>query len=140
MSRCGRCKGRGYIQAIRGVGTLECPGCGGDGVKIQRSSLGARAVSVSLPSGSRCKVCGEPAVHSHHVIPQQRINRFVPADRCQDAKGDVRNTVPVCFGCHDTIEKGNLQLAPHELHPDFWEFVAEHDLYAGLPRYMAEAA
>lgn len=134
--RCGRCKGRGWVQPIRGVGQVDCPTCRGSGIKHRRNSLGSHSVSVPL-NGARCAVCGDPAVHHHHVISQQRIDRFVPAEKAREAKHDHRNLTPLCFACHDRVESATLYLEAHELHPEFALFIIEYDLEAALPRYMA---
>lgn len=140
MSRCGRCKGRGSIKSLRGFEMALCPDCDGRGVRTKRSTLGSRTVSVPV-DGATCKVCGDaPAVASHHVIAQQRLNRYLTADLAQKAKADRRNTVPVCHRCHHGIESGALHLEAHELHPHFATFVFGYDLAAALPRYMQEWA
>ena len=136
MARCGRCKGRGYIRAIHGLDLEDCPACS-KGVKVQKASLGSKTVSVPV-DGAACRVCGEPAVHSHHVISQNRLDRYVLEGERQRAKADRRNTVPLCYVCHDRVEAASLELAPHELHPGFSSFVSEYDLEAALPRYLTE--
>jgi hypothetical protein len=52
-----------------------------------------------------CLVCGERAVHAHHVISKHRLRKVARARRYTD--GELRrllnepvNTVPLCFGCH----------------------------------------
>jgi hypothetical protein len=138
MSRvCGRCRGRGFVKPTIGFGDQNCPACKGTGVKVQKSSLGTRTVSVPL-SGASCKVCGNPAVNSHHVISQSRLKRYLPANEAREAQADIRNTTPLCFDCHEKAESGRLELAPHELHPGFLRFVEQYDLAAALPRYLSE--
>jgi hypothetical protein len=109
----------------------------GTGVKVQKSSLGSKTVSVPL-SGASCKVCGNPAVNAHHVCSQSRLKRYLPADEAREAQADIRNTTPLCFDCHEKVESGRLELAPHELHPGFLRFVEQYDLAAALPRYLSE--
>lgn len=137
MSRCGRCKGRSYIKDLRGLGVQPCPDCV-KGIKKQKTTLGANKVSVSI-DGASCRVCGEPAVHGHHVVPQERLDRYVLEGERQKAKADRRNIVPLCDLCHGRVHSDDLRLAPHELHPQFPAFVAELDLYAALPRHLKES-
>ena len=100
--RCGRCKGRGSIKSLRGFELALCPDCEGRGVRRRQTPLGSRSVSVPLPPGARCIVCNEPAVHHHHVVGQNALDRAVkPRERAQQAKADARNVVPLCFTCHD---------------------------------------
>lgn len=136
MSRCGRCKGKGWHHPIRGVGQMDCAECKGTGVRVQKSTLGSRTVSVPLPEGARCIVCGSPAVSHHHVVPQQRLSRYLSPRDAQIAKADPRNVTPMCHQCHGKVENGSLELAPHEIPRGFRSFVAQFDLEAALPRYM----
>lgn len=141
MSRCGRCHGRGWVHPIRGIGQRDCPVCKGSGVKVQESSLGRNSASLPpLPVGATCRVCGDPAAHRHHIVPVQRINRFVPGEIVGAAKVDARNLIPVCPDCHHAIEMDRIHLEPHELPDDFWGFVRDFELECALPRYMQEAA
>lgn len=136
MSRCGRCRGRGFVKELHGLGINECPDCT-KGIKTPKASLGSKTVSVPT-DGAACRVCAEPAVHSHHVIAQQRLERFVLVGERQKAKGDRRNTVPLCALCHDRVGSGSLHLARHELHPGFSSFVEQYDLAGALPRHLLE--
>jgi hypothetical protein len=134
---CGRCRGRREHKNPHGPGMVPCGDCNSTGVKVQKSSLGSKTVSVPL-SGASCKVCGNPAVNAHHVVPQSRLKRYLLADEAREAQADIRNTTPLCFDCHEKVESCRLELAPHELHPGFLRFVEQYDLAAALPRYLGE--
>ena len=141
--KCGKCRGRGYVQRIRGIGHDDCPKCKGHGVTQPKPMVG-RSGYVPLPSGARCIVCGEFAVHNHHVAKRQRIDRLVkPTERAEQCKRDRRGVCPLCDRCHGLAEQESrevLELTAGHLHPDFGGYVAEYDLYAALPRYMQERA
>lgn len=137
---CAKCKGKGHHHPIRGIGEVECRSCKGTGIRVPKSSLGTKTVSVPV-NGAWCKVCGDaPAVSSHHVVAQQRIRRVLPPDLARKAQADPRGTVPVCHRCHSKLEAAELELHPHELHPGFPDFIEQYDLFAVLPRYLGEAA
>jgi hypothetical protein len=136
--KCGRCRGRRVIRELAGLGVRECPDCDGTGIRVQKASLGASTVTIPLPTGARCKVCGELAIHQHHVVAQQRLNRYISdPDARRRAKADIRNAVPLCFECHHRVEVGSLPLEPSDLHPQFARFVRQYDLAAALPRHLA---
>jgi hypothetical protein len=109
----------------------------GTGVKVQKSSLGSKTVSVPL-SGASCKVCGNPAVHAHHVCSQSRLKRYLPADEAREAQADIRNTSRSVSTATKRWKADASSLAPHELHPGFLRFVEQYDLAAALPRYLSE--
>lgn len=137
MSVCGRCRGRGVIKPVIGFGDQECPACGGNGVKSQRSSLGRRKVTIPLPAGAWCVACGDrPAVQMHHVVSQNHIERYVPQEQERAAKADPRNGVPTCVHCHGGLDDGTIKLPQTKLPRGFWRFVADYDLRAALPRYL----
>lgn len=138
MSTCGRCRGRGYIKPTIGFGDLSCPGCKGTGVKVQKSSLGRGKVSIPLPPGAMCIVCGDrPAVQMHHICKQSRIDRIVPDELLRAAKSDPRNGVPACVHCHGGLDDESIQLEPRQVPRGFPAFVAQYDLETAMPRYMA---
>jgi DnaJ-class molecular chaperone len=136
--KCGRCRGRGSVKSAVGFEMALCPDCDGRGVRTKTSSLGKRTVTVPLPPGARCIVCNDPAIATHHLVPQSRINRYVAASLCRTAKADARNGVPVCHTCHGALDSETLQLGERYLPEGFWAFVEQYDLYAGLPRYLME--
>lgn len=143
VSKCGRCRGRRTIRELHGLNIVPCPDCNATGVK-QRKPMVSRSGSVPLPEGARCIVCGEPAVHNHHPVKRQRIDRLVkPEARAEACKRDPRGVCPLCDPCHVLAEKeakDKLELKREHLHPDFAAWVGEYNLFAGLPRYMMERA
>lgn len=42
---------------------------------------------------SEC-ICGQPAVHAHHVVYQQHVRRH------GGDVDDARNLLPLCYDCH----------------------------------------
>lgn len=139
MSACGRCKGRGAIKPLVGSGITGCPDCDGTGIR-KRKPMKRRSGYVPLPEGSRCVVCGEPAVHAHHVVKRQRVDALLPPEAAEACKRDPRGVVALCAHDHDEAEKEALELGPEHLHADFAGFVAEWDLWPALPRYMWKPA
>ena len=129
-TRCGRCRGRREIRDLHGLGRTPCPDCEGTGVKVAKSSLGKNTRSIALAVGARCVICGEPATTVHHVVPQQRIKRLVQGDLSR-ALTDRRNGVPVDEACHGPLDIPTLREG--HLHPGFWHFVVEYDLWQALP-------
>lgn len=138
MSRCGRCKGRGYVKELHGLGIQPCPGCE-QGVKKETASLGKGNARLTGPVGS-CVVCGDPAIDWHHVIAQQRIKRFVLDTERKAALEDRRNLIAVCRRCHDRIEHAVIAVDPILLPNGFPSFVAQYDLQAALPRHLTEGS
>lgn len=137
--KCGACRGRGYHKALRGLGTVECEKCGGDGEYQHKHTLGARTVSLGRPSGLTCLICTRrPAMDFHHAVSQSRIDNLIPDfETAQAAKGDLRDGVAVCRPCHDQIETVKPELVqPRHLHPNFLDYLLEYDLFAGLPRHL----
>lgn len=135
MNPCGRCKGRGRVKRTIGFGEFPCPDCKGTGIKARKSSLGSRTVSIKGPHGT-CRFCGKPATQFHHVVAQNRLDRFLSPDLAQKAKADRRNGIPVDWACHDLIERDPTRVTQDKLHSGFWEFVAQYDLFAALPRHL----
>lgn len=140
--KCGRCKGRGYIQPIRGIGHEDCPVCKGTGEKPHaRHALGSNAVSLGTPPrGTICAFCPRPAAVYHHVCPQNRIDNYLTGDGARSAKADKRNGVPICHPCHDQVEHDRLQVSREQLHPGFKDFLAEYGLGGAVPRHLQEVA
>lgn len=137
MSRCGRCRGRGRVKRSIGFGDMPCPNCKGTGVRKPQSALGRHKVSIPVPPGAWCAVCADrPAIEMHHLVPQQRIERYVAPERQRRAKEDPRNGVPACYACHKGLDDEATQLHPNQLPRGFWQFVTEYDLVAGLPRHL----
>lgn len=140
MSKCGRCHGRGWIHPIRGIGQRDCPVCKGDGErKAQLSVVAQPRPKLTNPAGP-CASCGDPSLEWHHVVSVQRLRRLVLADELNDAIADPRNLVATCRPCHERIERAMLQLTVDQLPAQFWRFVAEYDLVAGVPRHLMKDA
>jgi hypothetical protein len=118
------------VAATIGFGDQTCPACAGTGVKVQKSSLGSKTVSVPLSGkgltaspaqrrkvqGQCCVVCGVDS----SIAP---IDPMHVASRAQGGCDDPLCCVPGCRVCHSRYDTGDLDLLP------FLE-----------PRYRAELA
>lgn len=140
MSRCGRCKGRGHINPIRGIGQVDCPDCKGSGEKVQRSSLGQNTFTIPLPGRVLCHFCWKkPATEQHHVVSQSRAKKTVPRDLWEECLTDPRDGIPSCRNCHDQAESDPQLVKPDMLHRRFFQWVDEWDLESALPRHLTGA-
>jgi hypothetical protein len=79
--------------------------------------------------------CGKRAVHEHHAVYAQHINR------AGGNAGDIRNLVPMAFGCHEAHHKRARVLELRVLPDSVFTFAAElygrEGAWSYLRRYYA---
>ena len=82
------------------------------------------------------------ALEPHHVIPVQRIRRMVQPVNTNRVRAirDLRNIVVLCSLHHRNLEAGVYVVDEADLHPEFWDYVAEFGLTGALPRHLLEQA
>jgi len=128
------------------LGTIPCPDCNASGVPQPKSGFRSRPSATNdvhdqrrMPLG-RCFNCGEQATERHHVIPVQRLRRWVkPVDGRQvRAIRDLRNQLDVCRPCHEAVENGTIRIEASSLPLDFDGFVEQYGLAGALPRHLQE--
>lgn len=90
----------------------------------------------------KCVGCGGRAIHSHHLVKQQRIRKrhrtlehglgHKPYAITR-ALGDERLQVPLCGTCHPEVEDERKQVT---LPDGFWDAVDAYSLAPDLPRWI----
>lgn len=147
MSRCGRCKGRGKVSDLRSIERLECPACEGTGIKQPKSGFKSRPGATNeehdqrrLPIGP-CVFCGKAGTERHHIVPVQRLRRWVKPVNGQQVRAirDLRNQLDTCRPCHEAIENGTTRVEAESLPLDFDGFVEQYGVFGALPRHLQEA-
>ena len=86
--------------------------------------------------GTACWVSGEPAVHAHHVLTVQQLDRELTGkgytlEQIKRACRDQRNGMPLATGPHDAHHRPGVndgRIPRSLLAPCHWEFAAEHGL------------
>lgn len=78
--------------------------------------------------GRQCIVCGDRAVHGHHVIARQTIltARHLSAEERVLLAYDARQGVPICERCHSRHELAVARIPFERLPPGVVAWVIEH--------------
>jgi hypothetical protein len=86
--------------------------------------------------GDVCWVSGRPAVHAHHVVTVQQLDKELTGkgytlEQIKAACRDERNGMPLAPGPHDAHHRPGVndgRIPRSLLAPCHWEFAAEHGL------------